>query len=99
MWDGQPALSPTLAEFLEAQIGQAPMQVRGVLDVLAVSEPLDADILATLTGPEAVVEAESLGLVRVDSGVRPAAVRLATPCLERFDATLRCICGDFAGAS
>jgi DNA-binding CsgD family transcriptional regulator len=79
VWDGQPALSPTLAEFLEAQIGQAPTPVRGVLDVLAVSEPLDADILATLTGPEAVVEAESLGLVRVDSGVRPAAVRLAHP--------------------
>ncbi|HEY6648656.1 MAG TPA: AAA family ATPase, partial [Mycobacterium sp.] len=29
LWDGQPALSPTLAEFLEAQIGQAPAPVRG----------------------------------------------------------------------
>jgi DNA-binding NarL/FixJ family response regulator len=79
LWDGRPALSPTLAEFLEAQIGQAPTPVRDVLDALAVSEPLEADILATLTGPDAVIDAESLGLVRVDSGVRPATVRLAHP--------------------
>ena len=79
LWEGQPELSPTLAELVDARIGRAPTSVRGVLDALAVSEPLDADILGNLTGPEAVAEAESLGLVRVDSRAHPAAVWLAHP--------------------
>jgi DNA-binding CsgD family transcriptional regulator len=67
LWEGRPTVSPALAELVDAQIGQAPTAVRRVLDALAVSEPLDADILGDLAGPEAVAEAESLGLVRVDS--------------------------------
>jgi DNA-binding CsgD family transcriptional regulator len=79
LWEGRPAVSPALAELVDARIGQAPTSVQGVLDALAVSEPLDADILGDLAGPDAVAEAESLGLVRVDSHGHPAAVWLAHP--------------------
>jgi DNA-binding CsgD family transcriptional regulator len=75
VWDGQPALPPALAELLESTIGRAPNSVRRVLDALAVSEPLDVDILARVAGSAAVMEAESLGLVRVEA----ATVRLAHP--------------------
>jgi len=81
LWDGKPRLSPTLAELVEARISQVPASARDVLDALAVAEPLDADVLATITNPEALAEAESLGLVRVDPSVRPASVRLAHPML------------------
>ena len=79
MWEGQPSVSPALAELVDTQIGQAPASVRAVLDALAVSEPLDVDILGNLTGPDAVTEAEALGLVRVDAHAHPATVWLAHP--------------------
>jgi DNA-binding NarL/FixJ family response regulator len=81
LWDGQPTVSPTLVELLEARVGQTPTSVRGVLDALAVTEPLDADILANVAGPDALTEAESLSLISVDPSVRPASVRLAHPML------------------
>lgn len=80
-WDGQPELSPTLAELVEAGVARAPGAVRGVLDALAVTEPMDADVLAAVTDADALEEAESLGLVRIDSRARPAVVRLAHPLL------------------
>ncbi|HJT91902.1 MAG TPA: LuxR C-terminal-related transcriptional regulator [Mycobacterium sp.] len=81
LWDGRLALSPTLAEILEARIAQIPESVRGVLDALAVTEPLDVETLAAVADSDALAEAESLGLVSVDSGPRPATVRLANPML------------------
>lgn len=81
LWEGHPELSPTLAELVEARIARAPRPVRDVLDALAVSEPLDTDVLAAVVDPDALAEAENLGLVRIDSAVRPAAVRLAHPLL------------------
>ncbi|MGE0219777.1 LuxR C-terminal-related transcriptional regulator [Mycolicibacterium sp.] len=81
LWDGHPELSPTLADLVGARIARAPRPVREVLDALAVTEPLDSDVLAALTDADALAEAESLGLVTVDAGVRPASVRLAHPLL------------------
>ncbi len=81
LWDGRPRLSPTLAELLEARLAEVPTTVRVVLDALAVAEPLDTDVLAAVTDADALAEAESLGLASVDSGVRPAVVRLAHPLL------------------
>ena len=81
LWDGQPELSPTLADLLEARIAQVPTAVRGVLDALAVAEPLDTEVLEAVTDGDALAEAESLGLISVDSHVRPASVRLAHPML------------------
>jgi DNA-binding CsgD family transcriptional regulator len=87
LWDGNPALPPTLAEILEARIAQVPTAVRGVLDALAVAEPLDTDVLATVTDADALAEAESLGLVSVNSCVQPAAARLAHPMIGEIRRT------------
>jgi DNA-binding NarL/FixJ family response regulator len=81
LWDGQPRLSPTLAELLEARLAEVPTTVRGVLDALAVAEPLESDVLAAIVDSEALAEAESIGLISVDHSVRPASVRLAHPML------------------
>ncbi len=81
VWEGQPELSPTLAELVEARIARAPRPVRDVLDALAVTEPLDVDVLASVTDPDALADAESLGLISVDSGRRPALARLTHPLL------------------
>lgn len=78
VWEGQPELSPTLAELLEARIAEVPRRVRDVLDALAVAEPLDAAVLAAVTDRDGLTEAESLGLVVVAPGER-ATVRLAHP--------------------
>ena len=45
LWDGQPQLSPTLAELLEARMTDVPRSVHEVLDALAVAEPLETDVL------------------------------------------------------
>ena len=87
LWDGQPQLSPTLAELLEARMTEVPASVREVLDALAVAEPLETDVLEAVADADAVAEAESLGLISVDSSVRPASVRLAHPLLGEIRRT------------
>ena len=81
LWDGQPQLSPTLAELLEARMAEVPTPVREVLDALALAEPLETDVLEAIADADALAEAESLGMVTVDASVRPASVRLAHPLL------------------
>ncbi|WKG02743.1 LuxR family transcriptional regulator [Mycolicibacterium sp. HK-90] len=101
LWGGHPALSPTLAEILEARIAQVSTSVHEVLDALAVAEPLDVQTVAAVSDPEALTEAESLGLVSVDSGEGPATVRLAHPMLGEVRRTgslrLRRLRGRIAG--
>lgn len=91
LWDGQPELSATLAELVEATIDRAPEPVRALLDALAVAEPLSLDVLSAVTEPGALAEAEALGVVTVDHSVQPPSVRLAHPMLGevRRSATLR----------
>jgi DNA-binding NarL/FixJ family response regulator len=81
LWEGQPRLSPTLAELLESRMAQVTTSVRDVLDALAVAEPLETDVLEEIADTDALVEGESLGLITVDHSVRPASVRLAHPLL------------------
>jgi DNA-binding NarL/FixJ family response regulator len=81
LWDGEPELSPTLLDLLEARISQVPRSVRDVLDVLAVAEPMETHVLEAITDPDAVAEAESLGLISVDPRMQPPSVRLAHPLL------------------
>ena len=81
LWDGQPRLSPTLAELLEARMSKVPTSVHEVLDALVIAEPLETDVLEAIADADALAEAESLGLISVDASVRPASVRLAHPLL------------------
>jgi DNA-binding NarL/FixJ family response regulator len=81
LWDGHPRLSPTLVELLEARITQVPRPVQAVLDALVIAEPLEIDVLEAVADPDALAEAETLNLISVDPGVRPAAARLSHPLL------------------
>lgn len=74
-WAGEPRLTPGLTELIDARIGTLAAGVRPVVELLALAEPLDADVLAALTGPAAVDDAVARGLVTV---ARPEA-RLAHP--------------------
>ena len=81
LWDGEPELSRSLAELLEARISQVPSSVRDVLDALALAEPMETHLLEAITDPDAVAEAESLGLINVDLSRQRASARLAHPLL------------------
>ncbi len=84
MWQGQPRLTPTLAELLTTRIGQIPAAARNVLDALVITEPLDIETLAAVTDSEAITETEALGLIRIrrrpDRGV--VAGRRIVACLR-----------------
>jgi len=74
LWDGQPELSPTLKDLLHARIADVPRAVREVLDALAVAEPLESAVLESIADSAALAEAETLGLVIIDSEARSATV-------------------------
>ena len=62
-WAGTPSVSPSLVELVEQQIGAVPDEVRDVVDLVAIAEPVDRAILATLAEPQAIEEAEQHGLI------------------------------------
>jgi len=66
-WNGDPVISPALAELLEARMGRLSQPVRDVVDVLALGEPLDIAVLNRLTDLAAVEQAEAGALLHVGS--------------------------------
>ncbi|WP_187235953.1 AAA family ATPase [Actinomadura sp. HBU206391] len=78
-WPGEVTLSPGLADLVEARMGRLSSQVRDVVDVLALGEPLGAGVLTRLTDAAAVEEAEARGLVRVERDARGLRARLTHP--------------------
>ncbi|WP_264042476.1 helix-turn-helix transcriptional regulator [Mycolicibacterium hodleri] len=64
-WSGDVAVSGSLAEVVERQVGALRGPVLEVVDTIAVAEPLDRRSLALLAGPDAVEEAEDRGLIRI----------------------------------
>lgn len=64
-WTVGLAVSPTLVELVESQIGAVPDDVREVVDLVAVAEPVDRSCLMALASPQAVEMAEERGLIRV----------------------------------
>ncbi|WP_157647379.1 helix-turn-helix transcriptional regulator [Actinomycetospora chiangmaiensis] len=66
MWTGEVALSPVLADLVGARLaGLTDEQVR-VLELLAVVEPLDLDVLEELAGVDAVEEVAQRTLVSIE---------------------------------
>jgi DNA-binding NarL/FixJ family response regulator len=63
-WLGSPRVSPSLVEVVEHQIGTIPDQVRDVVDVVAVAEPVRWDCLTTLVDRLALEDAEQRELIR-----------------------------------
>ncbi|VEG58429.1 response regulator containing a CheY-like receiver domain and an HTH DNA-binding domain [Mycolicibacterium aurum] len=68
-WLGNLAVSASLAEVVDSQIGAIPDTVRDVLDLVSLAEPLDWRILRTLANPIAIEEAEQRELIRTSDDV------------------------------
>lgn len=79
-WSGTPVMPPGLVELIETRMGALPAAVSEVVDMLAVAEPLDIDVLSTLASPAAVEDAETRGLITLQTRDGDGtAVRLAHP--------------------
>ena len=62
---GTPSASPSLVELVERQIGAVADQLRDVVDLVAIAEPVDRTLLTALHGQESVEAAEQRGLITV----------------------------------
>ncbi|MGC9670668.1 LuxR C-terminal-related transcriptional regulator [Planosporangium sp. 12N6] len=78
-WTGRFELMPTLAEVIDARIGQLTNEVRAVLELVAFGEPIGLPLLVRATGAAAVETAEERQLIRVVRDDRRANVCLAHP--------------------
>ncbi len=78
-WTGDPIMPPGLVELIESRIGSLPMPVGEVIDALAVGEPIELASLQRITDPVAVEEAESRGLITLETAVGGPQVRVAHP--------------------
>lgn len=67
-WTAESSMSPTLVELVELQIGAVPGDVREVVDLVAVAEPLDRFCLAALAEQSSIEAAEERGLIKVAPG-------------------------------
>jgi DNA-binding CsgD family transcriptional regulator len=77
-WTGAPAASAGLTSLIESHVGSVPDPVLDVVDLVAVSEPMDLGLLAALVDGAAMEDAERRGLISVTSGDR-SAVRVGHP--------------------
>ena len=78
-WQGNLGVSGSLAELVDAQIGAIPDDVRDVVDLVAVSEPVDWRCLRLIAEQDAIEEAEQRKLI----GCPPTRCTSAIPCLPR----------------
>ncbi|MGJ0119898.1 LuxR C-terminal-related transcriptional regulator [Williamsia sp. MIQD14] len=67
-WQGDIAVRGSLAELVEAHIGDLREPVRDVVDLVAVSEPVEWRVVASLASQTAIEEAEQRGLIRITDG-------------------------------
>ncbi|MHC9293249.1 LuxR C-terminal-related transcriptional regulator [Mycobacterium sp. LTG2003] len=78
-WTGEPVVAPGLAELIESRIGDLPAPVADVIDAVAVGEPIELTALIRIAGRSAVEEADSRGLIAVESADHAVEVRVAHP--------------------
>lgn len=67
-WLGNTTITGSLAELVDTQIGAISRDVRDVVDMVAISEPIDWESLRLLVGPDAIEEAEQRELIRTTAG-------------------------------
>jgi DNA-binding CsgD family transcriptional regulator len=79
VWSGAPIVSPRLMDLIESQVGSVSDAVRDVVDLVAVSEPLDTAVLSGLVSAEAMEEAEQRGLIVVSATRGRAVARIGHP--------------------
>ena len=78
-WIGKVAVSPSLMDVVELQIGAVSEPVREVVDLVAVAEPIERACLASLVDSEVLEEAERRGLIAVSSPSATDLVRVGHP--------------------
>jgi DNA-binding CsgD family transcriptional regulator len=78
-WLGDPIVPRSLVELIESRIGGLPAAVAGVVDVLAVGEPIELAALTRITDAAAVEDADMRGLITLDHASGGEEVRLAHP--------------------
>jgi DNA-binding CsgD family transcriptional regulator len=78
-WTGEPVVATDLAELIESRIGNLPAPVADVIDALAVGEPIHLATLIRIAGSEAVEEAETRGLIALESVADEMEARVAHP--------------------
>jgi DNA-binding NarL/FixJ family response regulator len=62
-WAGTPSVSPSLVELVQQQIGAVPDDVGDVVDLVAIAEPVDRELLTGLADPHSIESAEQRGLI------------------------------------
>lgn len=77
VWTGNPAVSPTLLELIEHNIGRHPADIVDVLDAVAIAEPVELPVLKSLSRADAIEAAEAQGLIVIDGD--DVVARLAHP--------------------
>jgi hypothetical protein len=78
-WLGDPIVPRSLVELIESRIGGLPVAVAGVVDVLAVGEPIELAALTRITDVAAVEDADMRGLITLNHASDGEEVRLGHP--------------------
>lgn len=78
-WVGTMEVSQTLVDLVDLRVGAAPAPVLEVIDLVAVSEPLELAYLTALTDPTAIEEAERRDLITVSRTTPNGVARLGHP--------------------
>ena len=79
VWAGPPVISPGLGDLVDARLGETTTSVRAVVDLLAVGEPLQVELLRSLTDADSVESAEASGLIAVSTVGSQCMARLGHP--------------------
>lgn len=78
-WAGEPRLGAALTALIDTRIGELSGDLRKLLDLLALGEPLGVELLESLTGAAAIEDAADRSLVTVQRLGGRWQVRLAHP--------------------
>jgi hypothetical protein len=78
-WTGRLELAPSLIEVIDDRVGRLSDEVRTVVELVALGEPLGLPLLVEATDPAAVEVAEERELIRIERDDRRTLVRLAHP--------------------
>jgi DNA-binding CsgD family transcriptional regulator len=78
-WIGDPVMPRGLVELIESRIGALLGPVSDVVDALAVGEPIELAALSRMTDPAAVEEADTRGLITLETVSGGVEVRMAHP--------------------
>jgi DNA-binding NarL/FixJ family response regulator len=88
-WHGEIELGGRLGELVQENLGRLEPAQRHALELLAYSEPVELDLLASLVEEEALDDLETRALIRVESSGRRTVVRLGHPL---YGSLLRATC-------